>query len=193
MPISSFFDLESGTTIVGYLAADKKTRVVFANDAGFGLLCTVGDLFARVRAGRTFMRVGEGVKLLPPATVPEKAGKLACLSTQGRLLVFDLTELRVLSDGGKGVTLMDLNPGEKLSDILVCGEAGCVVEGIGRTRTREKTLVRGDWQRHFGHRARKGKPIEIRFKATNLKPLMTDENGRATTGSNEEEPEPTLL
>lgn len=193
LPISSFFDLESGTTIVGYLAADKKTRVVFANDAGFGLLCTVGDLFARVRAGRTFMRVGEGVKLLPPATVPEEAGKLACLSTQGRLLVFDLTELRVLSDGGKGVTLMDLNPGEKLSDILVCGEAGCVVEGIGRTRTREKTLVRGDWQRHFGHRARKGKPIEIRFKATNLKPLMTDENGRATTESNEEEPEPTLL
>ena len=193
LPISSFFDLESGTKIVGYLAADKNTRVVLANDAGFGLLCKAGDLCARVRAGRTFMRVGEGVKLLPPAPVDTQAGKLACLSSQGRLLVFDLTELRVLSDGGKGVTLMDLNPGEKLSDILVCGESGCVVEGIGRTRTREKTLVRGDWQRHFGHRARKGKPIEIRFKATDLRPLVTDENGRATTGSDEEEPEPTLL
>ena len=193
LPISSFFDLECGTNIVGYLAADKKTRVVLANDAGFGLICQVGDLVARVRSGKTFMRVSEGVKVLAPARVRPDTDKLACLSSQGRLLVFDLTELRVLSDGGKGVTLMDLNPGEKLTDILVCSEAGCVVEGIGRTRTREKTLVRGDWQRHFGHRARKGKPIDIRFKATSLKPLQIDENGRAAVGSNEEEPEPTLL
>ena len=193
LPISSFFDLESGTSIVGYLASSKETRVVLANDAGFGLLCKVGDLFARVRAGKTFMRVGDGVKVLPPACVRQGQDKLACLSSQGRLLVFDLTQLRVLSDGGKGVTLMELNSGEKLLDILVCNDTGCVVQGIGRTRIREKTLVKGDWQRHFGHRARKGKPIDIRFKATSLKPVVTDENGKATTGSNEEEPEPILI
>lgn len=193
LPVSSFFDLESGTSVVGYLVAAKDSRVVLASDAGFGLICRMEDLFARVRAGKTFMRLDQGVKLLMPRLVTAETDRLACLSSGGRLLVFELKDLRVLSDGGKGVTLMDLNPGEKLLDILPCTTKGCVVVGVGRTKTREKTLVRSDWEHHFGRRARKGKPIEIRFVPTALRAFEQNENTDSGANSDEEKPEPTLI
>ncbi len=193
MPISSFFDLEPGTAIIGYAAGPRETKIVLASNAGMGLSCTIGDLTARVRAGKAFMKLDNGAKLLRAAIVGKDDDRLACLSSEGRLLVFELTELRTLSEGGKGVTLMELNVGEKLLDALPLGKTGCVVEGVGRTTTREKTLTHGDFERHFARRARKGKALEIRFNATALKRIVTDATGAAKLSDAEETPEPQLL
>ena len=193
LPVSSFFDLEPGSTIVGYIAAPKETRVAMASNAGMGLSCRVSDLIARVRSGKAFMRLEGKEKLLKPRMVRSADTHLACLSSEGRLLTFPLTELRTLSDGGKGVTLMELNPGEKLLDTLPCSKVGCVIEGQGRTTLREKTLTHADWERHCGRRARKGKALDIRFKATALRAVTTDEKGEAKTSDSEETPEPMLI
>ena len=193
LPVSSFFDLEPGSTIVGYIAAAKETRVTMASNAGMGLSCRVVDLIARVRSGKAFMRLEGKEKLLKPRMVRSADTHLACLSSEGRLLTFPLTELRTLSDGGKGVTLMELNPGEKLLDTLPCSKVGCVIEGQGRTTLREKTLTHADWERHCGRRARKGKALDIRFKATALRAVTTDEKGEAKTSDSEETPEPMLI
>jgi len=193
VPVTSFIDLEPSTEIVGYACGAADTKLVLATDTGFGLMCALKDLVARVRAGKAFMRVDVGAKMLQPRQIAAGEDRLACLSSEERLLVFPLDELRVLADGGKGVTLMELNPGERLLDTLVCGADGCVVQGIGRLKGREKTLVRSDWERHQGHRSRKGKSLEIRFIATNLERIKKGENGEAKTGENEELPVPSLF
>ena len=193
LPVTSFVDFEAGTDVIGYVAGPLDTRVVLTNSAGFGLMCSIKDMVARVRAGKAFMRLDEGAQMLTPRVVGETDRRLACLSEEGRLLVFDLSELRVLSGGGKGVTLMELNPGEKLLDALSVPEDGCVVQGQGRSTTREKTLVKADWMRHWGKRARKGKTIEIRFVAQTLTRLVKNADGSAVASQHEEEPEPTLI
>ena len=172
---------------MGYLAGKGEEGVVFAADNGFGLKCRLSDLFARVRSGKAFMRPDEGAKLLAPQVIGKETPYLACLSGEGRLLVFDLSELRELRGGGKGVILMDLNPGEQLLAVLTAGDTGCIVSGKGRSTVRQKTLVKADWQQQFGHRARKGRPLPIRFAAQMLSAIPTQ------AAAQEEEPEPTLF
>lgn len=193
LPLTSFIDLQGKTTLVGYVAGDAKKRVLLATSAGFGMLCTVGDMTARVRAGKAFVNLTEGAQMLPPEVMHEGDKFIACLSGEGRLLAFESSEVRTLSGGGKGITLMQLNPGEKLLAALPADDSGVVVTGQGRTAAREKTLVKGDWLRHQGQRARKGKMIEVRFKALALQPIRKDEGGNAVVSENEEKPEPTIF
>ncbi len=193
LPVSSFFDLEPASSIVGYIAGEKSACVTMASSAGMGLTCHIADLIARVRSGKAFMKLEGKEKLLRPRLVTGADDHLACLSSEGRLLTFPLSQLRTLSDGGKGVTLMQLNPGEKLLDTLPCSKLGCVIEGQGRTTLREKTLTHADWERHCGQRARKGKALDIRFKATSLRAVTIDDKGEAKTGDSEEKPEPMLI
>ena len=193
LPLTSFFDIDAKTEIVGYLAGKGEEGVVFATDNGFGLKCRLSDLFARVRSGKAFMRPDEGAKLFAPQVIGKETPYLACLSGEGRLLVFDLSELRELRGGGKGVILMDLNPGEKLLAVLTAGDTGCIVSGKGRSTVRQKTLVKADWQQQFGHRARKGRPLPIRFAAQMLSAIPTQAAGGGEAAAQEEEPEPTLF
>ena len=183
LPLTSFFDIDAKTEIVGYLAGKGEEGVVFAADNGFGLKCRLSDLFARVRSGKAFMRPDEGAKLLAPQVIGKETPYLACLSGEGRLLVFDLSELRELRGGGKGVILMDLNPGEKLLAVLTAQNAF----------VKRLPDVKADWHQQFGHRARKGRPLPIRFAAQMLSAIPTQAAGGGEAAAQEEEPEPTLF
>lgn len=172
LPVTSFIDLEAGTDIVGYLAGSDDTKVVLATTAGFGMTCTIKNLTARVRTGKAFVTIDEtGAKMMPPIQLRADQTLLACLSSDDRLLVFELKELRNLAGGGKGVTLMELGEGQTLTSLIALSDRGLKVLGQGRTTTRDKTLVRGDFERHVGKRARKGKPLDIRFSAQKIEAL----------------------
>ena len=95
-----------------------------------------------------------------------------------------------MNGGGKGVILMGLNDGEKLTAVLPVSDAGCIVTGQGRSTVRQKTLVKNEWLEFFGRRARKGKVLAIRFTATGLAPLSKKDDGAV---AEEEDPEPKLF
>ncbi len=162
-PITSFIDFEAGMGIAGYLVGADDAQVVLANSAGLGLSCMIKNLKARVRSGKTFMMLDAGAKMLAPRMVKPEQVLLACLSAEGRVLVFRLEELRKLPDGGKGVRLMELNVGEELSMAVPVDERGIEVSGMRGSTVRLKTLVRGDFERLMAKRARKGKEPEVRF------------------------------
>ena len=171
LPITSFIDLEAGTEIVGCVAGPADRRVLLANDAGFGLMCSIGNMTARVRSGKAFMTLEAGDKIFAPMPVAEGSELVACLSEEGRMLVFAIDEIRTLTGGGKGVTLIDLNAGEKLIDCAVLKGRAVRVAGKGRTTMREKVIAHGDFERHVLRRARKGRALEIRFIAQTVEAL----------------------
>lgn len=53
--------------------------------------------------------------------------------------------------------------------------------------------MKADWQQQFGHRARKGRPLPIRFAAQMLSAIPTQAAGGGEAAAQEEEPEPTLF
>ena len=120
------------------------------------------------------MKLDEYAEVLIPQVVAKNQTLLACLSEQGRLLIFDLQEVRQLPGGGKGVCLMDLNQAEKLLVAKPISTDGVLVVGTGRGgKDREYAVKKAILEYHKGHRARKGKQLDIRWKALDLKELAS--------------------
>ncbi|HEX8978454.1 MAG TPA: DNA topoisomerase IV subunit A [Parasulfuritortus sp.] len=160
VPVSSLIELQG--RIVAMLSAPAETRVLMATTAGVGFIGKVGDMVSRLKAGKAYMAVDEGASLLPPTVVPDGAAWIAALAEEPRLLLFPIDEMKELS-GGKGVILMGLEPKEKL--VAARATTDCAtVQGIGRGDKPTEQLVcaaDGDWA---GKRARKGRPLTVKFK-----------------------------
>jgi topoisomerase-4 subunit A len=166
-PITTLIDLESGTQPAHYFAGHTGQILMLANSGGYGLLAKVGDLVARQRGGKAFLTLEAGEQPLPPALA--SAGSLddqvACLSASGRLLVFPLSDLKLQPNGGRGLTLMDLEPPDSLASVAVFSHS-LRIEGTGRGgKARDETLKGAALGLYLGKRARKGKPQDAIPKA----------------------------
>ena len=195
LPVNSFIDLEKGASIVGYCVAKPEDRVVLATSEGMGFICQFKDLFAKVRAGKNFIKVSDKeTKILPPQVVASDQTLLACLSQEGRLLIYDINEVRTLPGGGKGVCLMDLNLTESLLVAKPIDAEGVMVTGVGRGgKDREYAVKKAILEYHMGHRARKGKQLDIRWKTLDLKPLPKKDTSADNSEAASEEPSDTLF
>lgn len=194
LPINSFIDLEKGTHLIGYCVAKPDAKIVMATSDGMGFVCQFKDLLARVRAGKNFLRLSsDSANVLMPEVIGDSQTMLACLSEQGRLLIYGLDEVRLLPGGGKGVCLMDLNLGETLLAAKPIDATGVLVQGIGRgAKEREQVVKKALLEYHTGHRARKGKQLDIRWKALSLQPLQPKDDGQVddAEGSAPDDTEP---
>ena len=163
-PITTLIDLESGTQPLHYFAATADATLLLANTGGFGLLAKVGDMTSRQRGGKSFLSLDDKDRLLPPVPVQPTHTQVACLSLSSRLLVFPLDELKLQSNGGKGLTLMDVDAKDPLVSIATCANAVKVL-GTGRGgKAKEEDLKGATLASHAGKRARKGKTIDAAIK-----------------------------
>ncbi|SNS68374.1 DNA topoisomerase IV subunit A [Noviherbaspirillum humi] len=172
VPITTLVDLASGTRLLHYFVGTADTTLLLATTGGFGFMAKAGDLVSRNKSGKSFITVDEGDEPLAPAVVFDGASALACLSAQGRVLVFGLDEVKLQSGGGRGVILMELEKNEKLLAAQPIDQRGVLVSGTGRGgKPQVLKLSASELQSHFGKRARKGKALESRLKASVLTPV----------------------
>jgi len=155
-PITTLVDLESGTQPVHYFAGDAGTTLLLAHTTGLGLLARAGDLHGRNRGGKAFVTLEAGEHLLPPAIVAAGHAQVACLALDGRLLVFALDELKLQSNGGRGLTLMSVDAAAPLVSVASCGQS-LRVHGSGRGGKSKDEELKGTALAAFvARRARKG-------------------------------------
>jgi topoisomerase-4 subunit A len=132
------------------------------------------------RAGREFMTVEEGETLLPPVVFAVSAAgkglRVATASADGRLLLFALDEVKEMTRG-RGVVLMGLEKGEKLSAVLVFEGKSLAVSAVGPRGGKEKRLeISGARLEHYaGHRARMGRVLPDKQRAIAL--ALPDKSG----------------
>jgi topoisomerase-4 subunit A len=170
VPVTTLVELASGTHLLHYFAGPADTTLLLSSTAGYGFSAKAGDMISRIKAGKAFITLDEGDEPLAPRVVEANASALACLSEKGRLLVFGLDEIKSLSGGGRGVILMELEKNEKLLAAQPISKKGVIVSGTGRGgKAQEISLSASALAEHFGKRARKGKALESRLKASGLK------------------------
>ena len=172
-PITSFFEIESGTRIEHVFASSENMGVLFTSRQGMGLLCQVKDLVARTRQGKSFFTLDEKDSACRPALFKPGMAKVLCMSSDGKALGLDVEEVKLLKNGGRGVIVMALDKGDSLSQALVYEDAFSApsirVEGVGRgAKPADKTFSARVLQEYFGGRARKGKFLEPRVKEARL-------------------------
>ncbi|MBB3258829.1 topoisomerase-4 subunit A [Paraburkholderia bannensis] len=174
VPVTSLIELESGSHLLHYFAAPADTQLLLASSNGFGFIAKIGDMVSRVKAGKAFMTIDEGSVPLAPMPMLPDAIQVACLSSGGRLLVFGLDEMKTLSGGGRGVTLMQLEDKETLVQALAINAAGVVLEGTGRGQKPGEDLMAGPvLAPQIGKRARKGRAPDSKLKViTGMRPVL---------------------
>ena len=169
VPVTTLIDLAPGSKILHYIAGSSDVSLLLASSAGYGFTSKLGDMVGRMKAGKAFMTLEDGDVPLPPGVITDDASAIACLSANGRLLVFGLNEIKQLSSGGRGVILMELEDKETLLAALAISQKGVKISGTGRGgKAQEITLNATGLHIHINKRARKGKPLEAKIKAEHL-------------------------
>ncbi|QNK66221.1 DNA topoisomerase IV subunit A [Variovorax sp. PAMC26660] len=175
-PVTTLVELDAGTHVTHFFAGPVGASVLLANTGGYGFIATVENMMSRQRGGKAFIDVGEGEQLCRPSLVGGASGAepmaaathVACASTGGRILTFDITELKSLPKGGRGLTLIDLEDKDTLAGAAAYTRS-VKIEGIGRgAKEREETLEIRTLNNARGTRARKGKAADLGFKPTSI-------------------------
>ncbi len=164
VPLATLIELASGAKIAHVLCGKSEQTVLIATSAGYGFTAAMGDMIGRNKAGKQFISVDKESILPPVPFSPTEQSLVAAASSDGRLLLFLLAEMKHLQGGGKGVILMGLAEGEELVAAKVINQAR--LEVTGTTGAREHTIkLSGETlQSYFGKRARGGKNFPAKFK-----------------------------
>lgn len=170
VPLTSFVEFAPGAQLAHVVDAQPGRRYLVANSAGYGFIVKSEELLTRVRAGKTFMTIQEGEEVLRPALVPAAPEMAATLSEHGRMLLFAAEELKELARG-RGITLMKLDAGEKMTAVGFAGANSVTVAGTSRSGKEKTVRVSGEHlQKHIIHRARKGCLLPGRIVPTAVNP-----------------------
>jgi topoisomerase-4 subunit A len=169
-PLTSLIELETGSRIQHYLAAPATSAVLLATTGGYGFIATVAQMSSRLKAGKAFVALPEGECLCKPGVIPPQASHISVLSQEGRLLSFEIQQLKPLPSGGRGLLLMRLDDKDQLlSAIAHTANATLQIEGHGRTnKPKTERLNARSWSQAVGARARKGKPVPWSFTPTGM-------------------------
>jgi topoisomerase-4 subunit A len=168
-PITSFFEIEPGSRIEHVFACASDSGVLLSTARALALICQAGDLVGRTRQGKAFMTLEPGDALLRPALFAPGLTQVLAVSAQGKVLIVALSEVKPLRNGGRGVTLMGLDPDDTLQQALVFGAAGVVIRGIGRgAKPIDRHFSASALSEYAGARARKGRFLEPRVRNASL-------------------------
>ncbi len=175
-PITTLIELESGTQPLHYFAGPAHATLLLSGTGGYGFLATVDNLVSRQRAGKAFISVGEGETICAPSHVAYTSGSqpllpathVACASTGGRILTFEIAELKAMEKGGRGLMLIDLEAKDTLAGAAAYTRS-VKIEGIGRGgKERDETLEIRSLNNARAARARKGKAADLGFKPNRI-------------------------
>ncbi len=175
-PLTSLIELEAGTELLYYYAGPASASLLLSSSGGYGFMATVEHMTSRLKAGKSFVTCNEGEVLCRPSPVASVAGSVpvpqathvACASTGGRILTFEISELKTMANGGRGLMLIDLEAKDTLAGAAAYTRS-IKIEGIGRgAKERDETLEIRSLNNARAARARKGKAADLGFKPTRI-------------------------
>ncbi|NMM10564.1 MAG: DNA topoisomerase IV subunit A [Polaromonas sp.] len=175
-PVTTLIELESGTQLLHYFAGPASAMLLLSSSGGYGFLATVEGMVSRNKSGKAFMTLGEGETICRPSHAKGSTGAqplppatyVACASTAGRILTFEINEIKQMEKGGRGLVLIDLDSKDALAGAAAYTRS-VRIEGIGRgSKAREETLEIRSLNNARAARARKGKAADLGFKPTGI-------------------------
>ncbi len=166
-PLSGRLNPLAGATFKSVMMGDDAQQVLFASDAGYGFVGTLGDLFSRNKNGKAMLKLPSGSEVLAPKRVMDYDNDLiAAVSNEGRLLLFSIKDLPILGKG-KGNKIISIPTNRvKLREEFV---VGIEVVNLGSSLTvhsgkRHLTLKPKDIEHYLGERGRRGSKLPRGFQ-----------------------------
>ena len=171
-PVTTLVDLETGTQLLHYVAGPAVATYLLSSSGGYGFMANIEHMISRNKGGKAFVTLGEGETLCCPSPISAglsaqpmaAATHVACASVGGRFLTFELSELKTMEKGGRGLMLIDLESKDTLAGAAAYTRS-VRIEGIGRGgKAREEILEIRSLNNAKAARAKKGKVADFGFK-----------------------------
>jgi len=171
-PITTLVELEPGTQIAHYFAGPVAALLLLAGSGGYGFVASVEGMVSRNKAGKAFVALAEGERLCAPSHAAGSSGSqplddathVCCASAGGRILTFELAELKRMDKGGRGLMLIALEDKDSLAGAAAYTRS-VRIAGVGRGgKEREEQLEVRSLNNARGARGRKGKAADLGFK-----------------------------
>ncbi|EEY96280.1 DNA topoisomerase IV subunit A [Acinetobacter johnsonii] len=161
-PLSSKLSPASGVGFKQVFIADDETEVMALSSKGYGFKTQAKQLDTNAKAGKAFLTLPEKATVMPLTSV-DQATHLALLTSTGRLLILELSELPVLNKG-KGNKLIQLEEKDQIVFMtrLTLDEILQVVAGQQQLK-----LKGDDLQKYIGKRASKGQLLPRGYQKAN--------------------------
>ena len=161
-PLSSKLSPASGIGFKQVFIADDEAEVIALSSKGYGFKTQAKQLDTNAKAGKAFLTLPENATVMPLTSV-DQATHLALLTSTGRLLILELSELPILSKG-KGNKLIQLEEKDQIVFMtrLTLDEILQVVAGQQQLK-----LKGDDLQKYIGKRASKGQLLPRGYQKAN--------------------------
>ncbi|MEN5035495.1 DNA topoisomerase IV subunit A [Pseudomonas sp. TWI929] len=166
-PLTGRLTPPPGATFECVLLPEDDALYVVASDAGYGFVVKGEDLQAKNKAGKGLLSLPNGAKVMTPRPVANREQDwLAAVTTEGRLLVFKVSDLPQLGKG-KGNKIIGV-PGDRVAsreefvtDLAVIAEGATLVLQAGK---RTLSLKADDLEHYKGERGRRGSKLPRGFQ-----------------------------
>jgi len=151
-----------GAEFIDLVMGDDDQLVLLASDVGYGFISNLGNLKSKTKSGKNAITLPSKSKVMKIVLVEDLESQYVAVATnRGRLLVFPIAELPILSKG-KGNKLIQI-PATDLTARKELITGLCALNETQKLRVyygkRKPIYKPEDWIHFVSHRARRGKEL----------------------------------
>lgn len=161
-PLTGRFSLVSGATFEHTLMADDDCNYLLSSDAGYGFVGKFSEMVSRNKNGKALLSLPANAKVMLPIRIMNLDNALVLsITTEGRMLVFPVKDLPILSKG-KGNKIINISSArakareEYVTLLEVINPEDAVTLHAGK---RKLTLKNSDIEHYRGERGRRGNKL----------------------------------
>ncbi|XQW84171.1 DNA topoisomerase IV subunit A [Thalassotalea piscium] len=161
-PLTGRFSLTSGANFEHTLMADDDCNYLLSSDAGYGFVGQFSEMVSRNKNGKALLSLPANAKVMPPMVIKDlETALVLSITTEGRMLVFPVKDLPILSKG-KGNKIINISSArskareEYVTLLQVINPDDAVTLHAGK---RKLTLKVSDIEHYRGERGRRGNKL----------------------------------
>ncbi len=161
-PLTGRFNIVTGETFTQVVMAADEAKYLLSSDAGYGFVGQFSDMVSRNKNGKALLSLPKGAEVMEPRLISDMDNQLClAITTEGRMLVFPVKDLPVLSKG-KGNKVINIASArakareEYVTLLHVITPEDSVTLHAGR---RKLTLKASDIEHYRGERGRRGNKL----------------------------------
>ena len=161
-PLTGRFNLATGQAFVHSIMSDDDAKYLLVSDAGYGFVSSFADMVSRNKNGKALISLPEAAKVMMPQVIANIDNDYCLtITSEGRMLVFPVNNLPVLSKG-KGNKIINIPSAraklreEFVSLLCIIPEGAEITLHAGK---RKLTLKAADIEHYKGERGRRGNKL----------------------------------
>ncbi len=167
-PLSKFFQIQDGISLVGMNILDQKISVLSMTDKGYGFTSLYEDMIVKNKKGKTFLKTKDSCALCSLTVDLDSDTHYLLITSDGYMLIAKLDAIPILPKG-RGVKLINI-PKTSHETIVF---AGVMKKGqslnFNYESKRNKKMEFHDLKPFIMEKSRRGKKIDKKFLLENVK------------------------